>query len=209
MSIPLFNLIQNTVLQIFQCCLVDGLSLSLRRSSSTFLVPELGNLLTQLSYFVLHSQELLNRLTIKPISISIGDIISIFELLGHSLPGVRVARCCLSHTNHVILEVVNRVLVCADLVLKIAMLAIECINLRLDLLIGVLELCVELADLALEVLVRRIDPVQQLIRLLFPVNLLNRRLSIMQSLTELFRPDQLELLVDPLLRPADSLDILH
>lgn len=125
MSIPSFNLIQNTVLHIFQCCLVDGLSLSLCRSSSTFLVPELGNLLTKLSYFVLHSQELLNRLTIKPISISIGNIISILELLGHSLPGVRVARCSLSHTNHVILEVINRVLACSDLVLKIALLAFE------------------------------------------------------------------------------------
>ena len=166
-------------------------------------------MLTQLSYFVLHSQELLNCLTIQTISISIRGILSILKLLGQSLSGVGVARCGLSHANHVILEVVNQVLVCGDLVLKIAMLAIECINLRLDLLIGVLELCVELADLALEVLVRRVDPVQQLIRLLFPVHLLNRRLSVLQSLTELVRPDQLELLIDPLLRPADSLDILH
>ena len=166
-------------------------------------------MLTQLSDFVLHSQQLLNCLTIQPISISIRDSIRILKLLRQSFPGVGVARSGLSHANHIILEAVDRVLVCGDLVLKIAMLAIECINLRLDLLIGVLELCVELADLALEVLVRRVDPFQHLIRLLFPVHLLNRRLSIVQSFAELFRPDQLELLVDPLLRPAHSLDLLN
>ena len=56
---------------------------------------------------------------------------------------------------------------------------------------------------------RRVDPLKQLICLLLPVHLVHRSLSVVQSLAELFWPDQLELLVDPLLGLVDSLDVLY